>query len=245
MNCFSVRASTSLTTLVFLILMCSVAIAQHSAAAELAKSAQIEKLASDVVAAAVDKFGAGGLTRDKIALTIIDLNDRQHPTRASHRGQEQTYPASVVKLFYLVAAHHQIEIGTLKQTPELDRALHDMIVDSSNDATHYVVDALTGTTDGPELDEAALREWMNKRNAMNRYFASLGYDRINVNQKTWCEAPYGRERQGLGPNFENRNKVTTEAVARLIFEIASGKAVSPARSRSMLGLMHRDPQSTS
>ena len=89
-----------------------------------------------------------------------------------------------MKLFYLVAAHHQMEAGLLKQTPELDRALHDMIVESSNDATHYVVDALTGTTDGPELDEVALREWTHKRDAMNRYFAGLGYEKINVNQKT-------------------------------------------------------------
>ncbi len=211
----------------------------------IAQAPRLEKLISDVVAAAVQKFGTGGLTADKIALTIIDLNDRQHPSWASYRGKEPTYPASVVKLFYLAAAHHQMETGALKPTPELERALHDMIVDSSNDATHYVVDALTGTTAGPELDEGALAEWMNKRNAVNRYFASLGYEKINVNQKTWCEGPYGRERQGLGPNFENRNKLTTEAVARLVFEIAAGRAISPVRSRAMMGLMHRDPQSQS
>ena len=210
-----------------------------------AQTPRLEKLLRDVVVAAVQKFGSGGLTADKIAVTVIDLNDRQHPSWASHRGKEQTYPASVVKLFYLAAAHHQIETGALKPTTELERALHDMIVDSSNDATHYVVDALTGTTDGPELDEAALAEWMNKRNAVNRYFASLGYEKITVNQKTWCEGPYGRERQGLGPNFEYRNKLTTEAVARLVYEIVSGRAVSPAHSRAMMGLLHRDPQSSS
>ena len=207
-----------------------------------AQSSRLEKLTRDVITAAVEKFRGGGLTADKIALTVIDLNDREHPAAASYRGQEQIYPASVVKLFYLAAAHHQMQTGALKQTPELERALHDMIVESSNDATHYVVDALTGTTDGPELDEASLGEWINKRNAMNRYFAGLGYEKINVNQKTWCEGPYGRERQGLGPNFEYRNKLTTEAVARLIYEIAAGRSVSPERSRAMMGLMHRDPQ---
>jgi predicted amidohydrolase YtcJ/beta-lactamase class A len=210
-----------------------------------AQSSRLEKLTRDVVAAAVEKFGKGGLTAEKIALTVIDLNNRERPWWASHRGQSQTYPASVVKLFYLVAANHQIETGALKQTPEVERALHDMIVESSNDATHYMVDALTGTTDGPELDEGALREWMDKRNTMNRYFAGLGYEKINVNQKTWCEGPYGRERQGLGPNFEYRNKLTTEAVARLIYEIVTARAVSPARSHAMMGLMHRDPESKS
>ncbi|HXU08740.1 MAG TPA: amidohydrolase family protein, partial [Blastocatellia bacterium] len=210
-----------------------------------AHSDRLEKLTRDVVAAAVDKFGAGGLTNEKIAITIIDLNDRSNPARASYRGLVGTYPASVVKLFYLVAAHNQLETGTLKQTPEVERALHDMIVDSSNDATHYVVDALSGTTDGPELDSTALAEWMNKRNTMNRYFAGLGYPGINVNQKTWCEGPYGRERQGLGPNFEFRNKLTTDAVARLWYEIVTGGASTQTRTRAMMVLLHRDPQTRS
>jgi predicted amidohydrolase YtcJ len=229
-------------------LLVSSAFAQKSPRQILTTPPQIdraEKLVRNVVSAAVQKFGSGGLSPDKIALTIIDLNDRGHPLWASHRGKEQIYPASVVKLFYLAAAHHQIATGELKSTAELERALHDMIVESSNDATHYVVDALTGTTDGPELDEPALAEWMQKRNAINRYFAGLGYEKINVNQKTWCEGPYGRERQGLGPNFEYRNKLTTDAVARLILQIVKGEATSQPASRAMMRLMHRAPQSTS
>ena len=231
-----------------LLTFCSLAPAQtrsRQADSTFPRSERLEKLIRDIVAAAADKFGAGGLSADKIAITLIDLHDRTHPVSASHRGQEQTYPASVVKLFYLVAAHQQLETGTLKQTPELERALRDMIVESSNDATHYVVDALTNTTAGPELDEAALREWMDKRNAINRYFAGLGYEKINTNQKTWCEGPYGRERQGLGPNFEYRNKLTSEAVARLMYNIVTGSAVSPSRSRAMMALMRRDPSAAS
>jgi predicted amidohydrolase YtcJ len=206
-----------------------------------ARSEALERLTKEAVSAAVERFGKGGLTADKIALTVIDLNDRDRPAWASHRGRELIYPASVVKLFYLAAAHHLMETGAIKQTPELDRALHDMIVDSSNDATHQVVDTITGTTGGPELDDAALREWLDRRNSVNRHFASLGYEKINVNQKTWCEGPYGRERQGLGPNYENRNKLTSEATARLMYEIVSGRAVSRARARAMMGLLERDP----
>jgi predicted amidohydrolase YtcJ len=208
---------------------------------EFTSSARMEKLVRSTADSAIEQFGGGGLGRDKIALTVIDMTDRERPAWASYRGKEMIYPASVVKLFYLAAAHNQLQAGALKQTAELDRALRDMIVESSNDATHYVLDAVTGTTGGPELDEAALAEWKEKRNGVNRYFAGLGYERINVNQKTWCEAPYGRERQGLGPNFEHRNKLTTEAVARLVFEIATGRAVTRARSRAMLNLMKRDP----
>jgi beta-lactamase class A len=204
-------------------------------------SEHLEKLVRDTAASAVERFGAAGLTADKIAITVIDLADAKNPARASYRGEEPMYPASVVKLFYLAAAHHQMEAGTLALTPELERALHDMIVDSSNDATHYVVDMLTGTTAGPELNDVALRDWMEKRNSMNRYFAGLGYDKINVDQKPWCEGPYGRERQGLGSNFENRNRLTTDAVARLWYEIVTGRAASPAGTRAMMNLLHRDP----
>ncbi len=75
---------------------------------EFTGSERLEKLSRDAVAEAVEQFGKGGLTPDKIAVTIIDLSDRARPQWASHRGQELIYPASVVKLFYLVAAHHQL-----------------------------------------------------------------------------------------------------------------------------------------
>ncbi len=204
-------------------------------------SEQLEKLVRDTAGAAVERFGQGGLSGDKIAITVIDPAEPANPARGSYRGDAATYPASVVKLFYLVAAHHQMETGALARTPELERALHDMIVDSSNDATALVVDLLTGTTGGPELDDAALGAFLDKRNLMNRYFASLGYDKINLNQKTWCEGPYGRERQALGPNRENRNRLTTDAVARLWYGIVTGRAASPERTREMLNLLHRDP----
>jgi beta-lactamase class A len=151
------------------------------------------------------------------------------------------YPASVIKLFYLVAAHRWLEDGNLADTAELRRALRDMIVDSCNEATHYVVDLLTGTTSGPELPPEAMREWEFKRNAVNRYFATLGYERLNVNQKPWCEGPYGRERLFVGQHYENRNQLTTKATARLLAEIVRGRAISPPRSAAMMELLERDP----
>jgi hypothetical protein len=115
-----------------------------------------------------------------------------------------------------------------------------MIVDSSNDATHYVLDALTDTSSGVELSEGEMKSWGYKRNAVNRYYASIGYRNINVNQKTYCEDVYGRDRVFRGAKGENRNRLTTSATARLLSEIALGRAVTAARSAQMMELLKRD-----
>ena len=52
-----------------------------------------------------------------------------------------------------------MEDGKIKDTPELRRAMKDMIVLSYNEATHYVLDILTDTTSGPELAPAEMDKW--------------------------------------------------------------------------------------
>ncbi|HIK55828.1 MAG TPA: serine hydrolase [Synechococcales cyanobacterium M55_K2018_004] len=167
----------------------------------------------------------------------------QYPVKGfGYRGVELIYPASVVKLFYLVAAHEWLETGMIQPSRELDRALRDMIVDSSNDATGLVVDVLTGTTSGPDLPPGPFETWKFQRNIVNRYLQSLDWEdfkTINVNQKTWCDGPYGRERAFLGEQMDNRNLLTTNAVARLLHSIVGGVAVSGRRSQAMLDLMRR------
>ena len=87
-----------------------------------------------------------------------------------------------------------------------------------------------------------MNEWASSANAVNRYFTSLGYTKLNINQKPWCEGPYGRERIYVGRNYENRNALTTEATARLLSEIVQGRSVTAERSQEMLKLMERDPR---
>jgi hypothetical protein len=201
----------------------------------------LQTLVDSAVALALERFAERKLESNHLAVTLVDLRDREHPLQASYRGDVQIYPASVVKLFYLVAAHRWMEDGRLADTDELRRAMRDMIVESYNEATHYIVDLLTGTTSGPELPDAEIDQWFDKRNSVNRYFFPLGYTNINANKKPWCEGPYGRETQSIKRHKPNRNALTTDATARLVTEIATGKAVSPRRSSEMLELMKRDP----
>jgi beta-lactamase class A len=205
----------------------------------------LQELVDEAARATLRKFADKKLTENQLSITLIDLRDTQHPTTASFRGNERVYPASVVKMFYLVAVHRWLEDKKIQETDELKRAVRDMIVDSSNEATQYIVDVLTHTTGGFELSPKEMKEWQFKRDAVNRYYASLGFTNINTNQKTFCEDAYGREKVSRGPKGENRNKLTTDATARLLAEIATGRAVNAARSAQMMELLKRDFAGTS
>lgn len=222
-------------TLVAVSLLLSLSI---SAAAQEAKS--LQDLVNNAAKTTIERFAGRKLQEDQLSITLIDLRDPKRPLTGSFRGNERVYPASVVKLFYLVAAHRWLEDKKIELTPELTRALRDMVIDSSNEATQYVVDVLTQTTSGYELPPKEMEEWQYKRNAVNRYFSSLGYTNINVNQKTFCEDAYGRESVSRGPKGENRNKLTTDATARLMMEIVTGKIATPARTAQMMDLLKRD-----
>jgi beta-lactamase class A len=226
---------TMLKTLLSLCLLLSLSI---SVAAQ--QSTSLQDLVNRAAKTTLDRFADKKLQEDQLSITLIDLRDAKRPETASFRGNERVYPASVVKLFYLVAAQRWLEDKKIEQTPELTRALRDMIVDSSNEATQYVVDVLTQTTSGYELPAKEMEEWQYKRNAVNRYFSSMGYTNINVNQKTFCEDAYGRESVSRGPKGENRNKLTTDATARLMMEIVTGKVPTPARTALMMDLLKRD-----
>jgi hypothetical protein len=216
---------------------------------------QLEEWGDRVLTATWEQFP--NLARNQIAMTWLVYDQPmvntggalkpdefwQHPVRGfSYRGVERIYPASVVKVFYLVAVHEWLAQGMISSSSELERAVRDMIIDSSNDATSLVVDMLTGTTSGPELPGAPFETWKHQRNLINRYFQSLNWselETININQKTWCDGAYGRERIFLGEMMDNRNVLTTDATARLLHSIVGGVAVSAPRSQAMMDLLKR------
>ena len=211
------------------------------AAVEIEIAPATQAIVEEVAAATLTHFADRKLQTNQLAITLVDLSDAEKLRQGSFRGTAPIYPASVIKLFYLFATHRWLEDGKIQDGEELRRAMRDMIVDSGNEPTHYVVDLLTDTTSGPELPADQFKQWVVKRNAVNRFYGALGYTNINVNQKPWCEGPYGRERIFVGNNYENRNALTTDATARLMREIALERAVSPSRSREMLQLLKREP----
>lgn len=220
-------------------------LAQAAPATQPAPSDRLTAIVTSAVRSVQDAHQDYNIKDDDIAVTLIDLKDPSAPTIGSFRGDAQIYPASVVKLFYLAYAEHLLSTGELKDTPELRRGLSAMIVNSDNDATAYILYAVTDAPNGAELPEKEMAEWAYKRNAVNRYFASLGYPRINACQCAYSFGPFGRERIFLGEKFDNRNSLTTNATSLLMAQIATHSIVSPAACDDMLSLLKRDMTSKS
>ncbi|MCP9917293.1 serine hydrolase [Cyanobium sp. ATX 6F1] len=161
---------------------------------------------------------------------------------ASWGGSRQRYPASVVKLVYMVAVEAWLQQQWLEEGPELRRAMADMIRDSSNDATGLLVDLLSGTTSGPDLLAPRLAAWSAQRQLVNGWLAELGwpeFEACNACQKTWGDGPFGRERQFYGEDLENRNRLSTDATARLLHGVIAGALVSPPACVRMRALLSR------
>jgi beta-lactamase class A len=190
--------------------------------------------------AVTEVTAAGNFKLGELTATVIDVRNADRWQKAEFEGERQLYTASVVKMFYMAALHRQLEDGKITLTKELERGLKDMIVDSSNDATGYILDVLTDTSSGGELPQQEFDLWQYKRNRVNRYFSSMGYTNININQKTFCEDAYGIEQQSRNYKGQNRNMLTSNATARLLAEIATRRFVNEARSNAMLAIMSRD-----
>jgi beta-lactamase class A len=173
------------------------------------------------------------LTADNLALSVIDLTNAENIVRADYHGDAPFYPASLVKLFFMVETYHQ---GRL--TPEIERALREMIRVSDNDAAAFLVDVLTDTASGSELNGKALEEFIERRRKLNRYFVSLGYD-VSVFIKPWSFGPFGRDLQIMGENKVNRNRASANSLASLLLWIVRRHAVSPQASEAMLALLER------
>lgn len=175
------------------------------------------------------------LTSDNLALSIIDVTKASAIDRADWHGDAPFYPASVVKLYIMAEVFHQ----KLEADPEVARALGEMIRLSDNDATAYLLDLISDTCPGPNLEGRALAKFIDKRRVVNKWFATMGYD-ISSMAKPWSFGPFGREKQLLGGDARpNRNRSSANSFASQMLWIVRKRAVSPSASDAMLALLER------
>ena len=137
-------------------------------------------------------------------------------------NRKKIYPASIVKLVYSLATYYWIENKTILRDLQVDEAIQEMLQNSSNDATSFILDILTGTTSGPSLEKEIFNRWKYQRSIINDWLKTLNWEELqdfNCCQKTWEDRPYGREKDFYSTSNKNRNAMTTDGTARIMEEI--------------------------
>lgn len=208
-----------------------------------------QTLGDTLVQNALEHYRSVGLSDEGLGLTLL-LHPKRltqegqvyRPEGFAYRGEQLFYPCSVVKAFYLVAMDDCLASGQVEPHEDLERAMRDMIIWSSNTATNYIIDLITATTGDTLLSAEDFRMWVNRRQAINRYFHSLEWPElvdINLCQKLMDDERYGREKTFVTFGGNNHNRLCSNAAARLMFELFNGTVAAPERCRSMAARFHR------
>ncbi len=176
---------------------------------------------------------------DRLDMTLLVEDETGRWQRGSVGGSNLAYPASCVKLAYLVGAVHWCA-AQRKSVDCLDESVRPMIVDSDNVATGVVVDSITGAPNGP-VEAADADAWLAKRRYTERLLAGaglLGDQRLT--NKTYPtnsgEDPTGLEKLAL--QQLGRNAMSPDGAARLMLAIHAGAIESQANTY-MRGLLRR------
>jgi beta-lactamase class A len=199
---------------------------------DVAKDPQIESALRHAAEATLKDFPK--LTAEHLAISVVDVTKPELLARGDYHGDASFYPASVVKLFFMADVFHQ----KLEKEMDVERALEEMIRKSDNDATAFIVDTISDTCSGPWLEGRALQKFIDKRRVVNKWLQPMGYE-FSAMSKPWSFGPFGRDKQVLGENLENRNRATANAVASLLLWIVRGRAVSKEASAAMMALLER------
>lgn len=191
------------------------------------------------------------LPLEKLSFSLIDLreyscplvNGKQAFCYSNYQDNISRYPASIVKLFWLVIAHHQ----NPNPDEEFKKQLAKMIVDSDNEASSVIVDNITKTKSSKEkLPSDKFKQFQDNREYLNKWFNSVNHQNINITQKTFpipylqMDMPEGAELQLRHPNGEEkpiRNSLTSHSVGLLWYQIYSQQF---SQSSQILSLLKRD-----
>jgi beta-lactamase class A len=198
----------------------------------------------NIVDSLVKRSATQGLPTDSLSITLIDINTGKF---AEYQQERLRYPASVVKLFWMVAFYAQQQAGIIQSTGESEVDMFEMINKSDNEAASRILDQITNTQSGKTTED--YETWLSKREEVNHFFEAAGYTAININQKTfpipylkdYGKSPQGYEQKMRGnPNSPTRNQITAKQAARLMYEIVTGQAISSEYSQKMATLLRRD-----
>lgn len=184
------------------------------------------------------------LPKNKFSITILDVNKREI---AGYQQKQPRFPASVAKMFWMVYSYSQINNGIWLES-KFDKLLISMMKQSDNNAASDIIDLVTHTQSTQNVGNIYYENWLEKRNIMNKFFQQAGYEKINISQKTFpithkkMYEPQGFDLKMRGnPKYSIKNTITTQQAARLLYEIYTGQAISPAYSKKMANLLSIEP----
>ncbi|MGL4621817.1 MAG: serine hydrolase [Chroococcidiopsis sp.] len=197
------------------------------------KSQELQK----VVNAVINFTKSKNFSIENLSVTLINVKSGE---TAGYQEEKLRYPASVVKLFWLVTMYSYFETGILQNPDRFSTDLYKMLKKSDNEAASHILDLITNTKSGSKLNPQEYQTWLYKRYSVNRFFQKAGYKDLSIGQKTFpipsehMYEPKGRDLQMRGnPNKPTRNKISTQQVARLMYEIFTERAISAEYSQNL------------
>jgi hypothetical protein len=214
--------------------------ATRRALCEICESPKMSKFVSECTREALG--AVKHLNKQDVFVTLLEFcPDGRGPRFGDYQGDESQIATSVVGPFYAVHLCHKLRKTGL--TDDLDCDVMKMLKYNDVEATSRLVDYLSGTESGPELEYADFCSYASKRDATNRLFRSLGFENFNINQKVWDRTPSERDLQLLGEklplNYEYSNRITTNQAAALMCLLRQEMVVSRQTSRKILSHMYR------
>jgi protein phosphatase methylesterase 1 len=161
---------------------------------------------------------------DRLDVTVLLAARDGGWLRGSVGGAEPWYPASCVKLGFAVAAVHWCEAQG-RPVDCLDAHVAPMLEVSDNVETGFVVDAVSGVTNGP-ADGVDFESWFAKRlyteNLLAEHGLLAGQRFLNKTYPTNSgEEPAGLEAQAR--ERHGRNMMHADGAANLMLAIVTGR----------------------
>ncbi|HRD41614.1 MAG TPA: hypothetical protein PLI52_02470 [Prochlorococcaceae cyanobacterium AMR_MDS_5431] len=182
--------------------------------------------------------------KDSLSISWLSYQNgvKEKPNGTSWAPKRLFHLGDLVNLFYAVAVEVWLQRQWLEEDIEIYRALSEIGSTMSNDATSMIIDLLTGTSGGLKIHNHNKKDWYEQRQLLNNWLRELDWPELagsNICQKVWSEGTFGTERQFCGTHYQNRNRLSTGAMARFLHMIITSDLYSPLicqRIRSLFNL---------
>lgn len=203
-----------------------------------AQTSHLQAIVMGVLTEVLPKHKLNPGYENRIGILLIDHRVGTHSEQiGAHRETEMFYPASVVKMFWMVNFYNALQTDPQNSrllAVEQERVIDQMIRRSDNNMASRVIDVLTNTSSQDDSHGAALDQWINQRNQLSELFRQRGYSRnLKVGQKTFPitkptyipEPKFNELKMRGNPNAPIRNAISAQDAARLLNEIINRQAI--------------------